>query len=185
MSIPASIKSLNGGVDVTSGVTPTGTIIALMGTTVPAGYLFCDGTVYNIMDYPNLATYFETNFGSKNKFGGDGTTTFAVPDLKGEFLRGAGTNSHTGCGNGSGVGTHQNPTFISRYWLSKNGNLVFRTNKSLSGDMVPLNQDSNTAPYGSTFENRSASGTAGTTTEDYTHYSLRPTNTCVAYCIKY
>ena len=70
------------------GFAPIGTIIAFMGTTAPQDYLACDGTVYNIADYPRLAQFFTDQFGSANKFGGNGTTTFAVPDLKGEFLRG-------------------------------------------------------------------------------------------------
>ena len=82
---------------------PTGCIIQMMGITAPTGYLECDGQVYNISAYTRLANYFESQFGLKNYFGGDGTTTFAVPDLKGEFLRGSGTNSHTTEGSGASV----------------------------------------------------------------------------------
>lgn len=64
---------------------PIGTVISFMGTTAPAHYLVCDGTVYNIADYSALADFIQTQFGSKNYFGGDGTTTFAVPDLDNEF----------------------------------------------------------------------------------------------------
>ena len=75
--------------------TPIGTIISYMGNNPPKDYLSCDGTVYNISDYQALADFINTEFGSYDFFGGDGTTTFAVPDLRGEFLRGTGTNSHT------------------------------------------------------------------------------------------
>lgn len=34
---------------------PTGTIISYMGNHAPEGYLICDGSVYNIKDYPQLA----------------------------------------------------------------------------------------------------------------------------------
>ena len=87
--------------------TPVGNIIAFMGNNVPAHYLYCDGSTYNIADYPELAEHFTTEFGSVNYFGGDGTTTFAVPDLRGEFLRGTGENGHSGQGDGSNVGDHQ------------------------------------------------------------------------------
>ena len=90
--------------------TPVGEIINYMGTIVPEHYLECDGKTYNITDYPILAEHIKTNFGSYNKFGGDGTTTFAVPDLRGEFLRGSGINNHANQGNGSAVGTHQDGT---------------------------------------------------------------------------
>ena len=40
----------------------------------------CDGSTYNIVDYPYLAQYFKDTFGTINVFGGDGITTFGVPD---------------------------------------------------------------------------------------------------------
>jgi len=62
------------------GFAPIGTEITQFGTISPQGFLKCDGTVYNISDYPDLATYFASQFGSVNYFGGDGLTTFAVPN---------------------------------------------------------------------------------------------------------
>ena len=79
----------------TIGSSLVGSIYSYMGTYSPFGYLACDGSEYNISDYPRLAEHINRHFGSYNFFGGDGTTTFAVPDLRGEFLRGTGTNSHT------------------------------------------------------------------------------------------
>lgn len=67
---------------------PIGTIVSFMGTAAPEDYLACDGTQYSISQYPALAAFFQAQFGSKNHFGGDGTTTFAVPDLRNLFLRG-------------------------------------------------------------------------------------------------
>lgn len=67
---------------------PLGTIISFMGLTAPAGYLACDGGVYDIAEYTELAFFFKAQFGAENYFGGDGTTTFAVPDLRNLFLRG-------------------------------------------------------------------------------------------------
>ncbi len=67
---------------------PIGTIISYMGLTAPQDYLACDGTAYHIADYPELAAFFKEQFGSVNHFGGDGETTFAVPDLRNLFLCG-------------------------------------------------------------------------------------------------
>lgn len=61
------------------GFTPIGTVIDIMRNTAPDYFLKCDGSTYNIADYPDLAQLFEDEFGSKNYFGGDGTTTFGVP----------------------------------------------------------------------------------------------------------
>lgn len=65
--------------------TPVGTILSYMGIIAPPHYLICDGTIYNITDYPILANHIKHHFGSYNKWGGDGIDTFAVPDLRGEF----------------------------------------------------------------------------------------------------
>ena len=67
---------------------PVGTVISYMGTTAPTGYLICDGAVKNVSDYPALAQHFKTQFGSVNYFGGNGSTTFALPDMRNLFLRG-------------------------------------------------------------------------------------------------
>lgn len=70
-----------------SGV-PTGSITSFLGTTAPDGWLLMNGTLYQIADYPNLANFIEEQFGTKNHFGGDGETTFAVPNLSGRFVLG-------------------------------------------------------------------------------------------------
>ena len=75
--------------------TPVGTIISVGcdSSLIPSStikyptddYFICKGTTLNIAEYPALADYFEDAFGSKNYFGGDGTTTFKVPDFTTDF----------------------------------------------------------------------------------------------------
>lgn len=60
-----------------------GMIQMFAGSTKPAGWLFCDGTVYNVSDYPELAEVL------RSTYGGNGTTTFAVPDMRGRFPLGS------------------------------------------------------------------------------------------------
>ena len=62
---------------------PTGSVFALATTTVPSGYLECDGSAVSRTTYSTLFTAISTTFGS-----GDGSTTFNLPDLRGEFVRG-------------------------------------------------------------------------------------------------
>ena len=69
------VNSEKGGIE----DTPVGHIIPYMGTIAPKHYLSCDGSEYNIADYPYLAQHFIDNYGVANQFGGDGTTTFTVP----------------------------------------------------------------------------------------------------------
>jgi microcystin-dependent protein len=53
-------------------------------------YLLCDGSILNIEDYKALFSIIG------NDFGGDGKTTFAVPDLRGAATMGVGTNKTSG-----------------------------------------------------------------------------------------
>ncbi len=63
---------------------PAGTIIAFGGSTVPPGWLLCDGSaVDRTGTYAALFTAIGTAWGA-----GDGMRTFNVPDLRGRFLRG-------------------------------------------------------------------------------------------------
>ena len=70
-------------VDSSKGIedTPVGELITKIGSTkIPAHYLACDGSTHNIADYPELAQCIKDEFGSFNYYGGDGVTTFAVPN---------------------------------------------------------------------------------------------------------
>lgn len=96
--------------------TPVGHIMSIMGLTSPVHYLICDGSEYNIEDYPKLAEYFQTQFGSINYFGGDGINTFAVPNISdNRYLKGS--NTDIGISEEEGLpdltGTISNDLFIT------------------------------------------------------------------------
>lgn len=57
-----------------------GMIIMHAGLTYPAGWLPCDGRLLNRVEYATLFARIGTTFGE-----GDGSTTFAIPDLRGRF----------------------------------------------------------------------------------------------------
>lgn len=66
-----------------AGVTvPTGSVFYLVSATVPNGYLEANGATVSRTTYSAL---WQT-LGSPNT--GDGSTTFTLPDLRGEFIRG-------------------------------------------------------------------------------------------------
>ncbi|ESK57547.1 phage tail protein [Acinetobacter tjernbergiae] len=60
----------------------TGTMELWTNSVCPAGYLECNGNIYPISSYPNLFAVIG------NTFGGDGVTTFAVPNMIDNFARG-------------------------------------------------------------------------------------------------
>ena len=63
--------------------TPAGTVIHVAMNTAPTGYLKANGALVSRTTYAALFTAIGTTFGV-----GDGSTTFALPDLRGEFIRG-------------------------------------------------------------------------------------------------
>ena len=62
---------------------PVGTVMEYIGGIAPRYYLLLDGSTHNISSYPELAELIKTTFGSYNYFGGNGTTTFGLPDMRG------------------------------------------------------------------------------------------------------
>jgi microcystin-dependent protein len=62
---------------------PTGSVHLMATTTVPSGYLKCNGAAISRTTYSDLFAIIGTTHGE-----GDGSSTFNVPDLRGEFVRG-------------------------------------------------------------------------------------------------
>jgi len=164
---------------------PVGTIIHYLGNTAPDGYLLCDGSTYNIADYLALATHFETQFGSKNHFGGDGSTTFKVPNLQGEFLRCTGTNPNANQGSGNNVGVHQDATQHVSIGVNQNeGDLWVQTlSKNNDVSLTDYDGDSYNVMGSSTGRWWRTTGTFNGNGVGL--YTSRPTNTSVWYCIKF
>jgi len=77
---------VNGGTGATSltGLqVPTATVLALATSTLPSGYLKCNGAAVSRSTYATLFAAIGTTYGV-----GDGSTTFNLPELRGEFVRG-------------------------------------------------------------------------------------------------
>ena len=69
-------------------ITPTGAIMAFAYALPESGWLLCDGRAVSRSTYAALFGAITTFYGA-----GDGSTTFNIPDLRGYFIRGFGTNS--------------------------------------------------------------------------------------------
>ena len=62
---------------------PIGTVLALAGSTLPNGYLECNGAEIGRVAYSSLFAIIGTTYGV-----GNNADTFNLPDLRGEFIRG-------------------------------------------------------------------------------------------------
>ena len=139
--------------EVTGGI-PAGAVQSFAMNTAPTGWLDCDGSEVSRTTYSTLYTAIGTTFGT-----GDGSTTFNVPDLRGEFIRG--WDDGRGVDNGRTFGSAQADELKShRHSIAFAGNGW----DAYTG----LNQ--------------------GTGVTDYTDYTggdeTRPRNIALLYCIK-
>ena len=70
---------------------PAGVIIPFAGTSVPTGYLLCNGALVSRTTYADLFAAVGTLYGA-----GDGSTTFALPDLRDRVLQGSSSTHAAG-----------------------------------------------------------------------------------------
>lgn len=82
---------------------PVGSVFWLATQTAPEGYLICDGSAVSRTEYADLFAAIGTTFGT-----GDGSTTFALPNLQAAFIRGAGSQD----GYSATFGEKQEATYI-------------------------------------------------------------------------
>ena len=149
------------------GLVPSGAILGFAMSAVPSGWLECDGSAVSRTTYAALFSAISTMYGV-----GDGSTTFNLPDYRGEFLRGydhgrgadpdAATRTNRGDGTtGNNIGTKQIDAFKAHA----------HTYNAFSGGALSA------AANGS-----SGSGTNSTSSVGDTE--TRPRNVYVMYCIK-
>lgn len=70
---------------------PTGMILLFAGTSIPEGFLACNGSNVSRTTYANLFSVIGTRYGS-----GDGSTTFTIPNLHRKFAEYTTTTSEVG-----------------------------------------------------------------------------------------
>ncbi|AZO96799.1 hypothetical protein D7D81_16835 [Halocella sp. SP3-1] len=118
--IQTAIENLN------LATTPTGSVFHFAASSPPPGYLECNGAEISRTTYADLYSVIGTTFGE-----GDGSTTFNIPDLRGEFIRGY--DNGRGVDSGRELGSWQSEELKShshgytRAW-SGNNNAMWHPN---------------------------------------------------------
>ena len=79
---------------------PAGTVAYIAGSAAPAGWLKANGAAVSRTTYAPLFAAIGTRYGA-----GDGSSTFNLPDLRGEFIRG--WDDGRGVDVGRAIGSHQ------------------------------------------------------------------------------
>jgi microcystin-dependent protein len=73
--------------------TPPGTVVAFLGPTPPSGWLAADGSMIDSQVVPQYAALVAVLRAAGSVFQGAGLSQAELPDLRGMFLRGVGTNA--------------------------------------------------------------------------------------------
>jgi len=137
---------------------PIGAVSLFAGNFTPPDCLPCDGRLVNISDYEALFTILGTTYG------GDGITTFALPDLRGRSIVGAGTrpgggtyyigeefgtetdtitnlNMPTQMGGGGQALNNDSPSLVMNYLIALTG--VFPSRNAIGVDDAPTSTSGN------------------------------------------
>ena len=149
---------------------PAGMVNAFAADNPPEGWLECDGAALSRTAYADLFSAINTTYGA-----GDGTTTFNLPDLRGEFVRG--WDHNRGVDSGRGFGEWQDaylPDVPRDGWGTTGGALGTAT----SGRLLV---GSGATEYREGLESIRASGSDRTLNANET----RPRNLALMYCVKY
>jgi len=155
----------------------------------PAGWTAANGAaVSRTVTYSGLYAAIGTTWGS-----GDGSTTFNLPDLRGVFLRGMGTNAN---GNVTAAGGAVGPASVGQTYYTADTYLNHNHTASQAAHTHTYTQVTTTAQAtggsGSNYFNASTTGTTSSTTPAVTvdtsttgGTETKPKNYGVLYCIKF
>lgn len=138
---------------------PAGSVIHTAASAAPAGYLKANGAAVSRVTYSTLFAAIGTTWGA-----GDGSTTFNLPDLRGEFIRGY--DDGRGVDAGRVLGTSQVDALESHV----HDCLVFDDTATIGA-----------AVTSGSAQRRAVTGTTGSTGTTET----RPRNIALLACIKY
>jgi microcystin-dependent protein len=153
---------------------PAGAVQAFAMNSAPAGWLAADGTAVSRSTYAALFSAISTTYGA-----GDGSTTFALPDLRGIFVRGSGSqtiggityNKTLAAKEGDALQGHKHPFSYLSITATPTGNAY--------------NVVSGTQYFTAASDVTSAPSTDGTNGTPRTANETRPANIALLYCIKF
>ncbi|MDZ7887764.1 MAG: phage tail protein [Pseudomonas sp.] len=153
---------------VASIVGETGQIAFYAMSSPPTGWLKCNGAAINRTTYATLFAAIGTTFGA-----GDGSTTFNVPDLRGEFARG--WDDARGVDTGRAFGSAQGDAFKAHFHSTvannQYGNFQYLADVGTGGNVG--------GGAGTSWSANAPFNDGGGSTE------TRPRNRALLFCIKY
>lgn len=163
--------------------TDTGAISWFAKNSAPTGYLKANGTAVSRSTYAALFAAIGTTFGV-----GDGATTFNLPDLRGEFIRG--WDDSRGIDSGRAFGSAQTGSFSN---IDAGATAAVISNRSASSGAAGVAQSdlgldaANLSDYPNALYGAIGATTGGTplNNTEQGYGVVRPRNIALLACIKY
>ena len=155
-------------------LTPAGAVQAFARSTPPLGWLRCNGAAVSRTTYNSLFAAIGTTFGA-----GDGSSTFNLPDLRGEFIRGL--DDGRGVDAGRLLGSAQGGALqFHNHLLPTGTGSSIAPQPNIPDATWSTTTDANSAlPNGAVATTYGESGTSGSFASE-----TRPRNIALLYCIK-
>jgi microcystin-dependent protein len=163
---------------IVSGGIPAGAVMPFAMNSAPSGWLAADGTEYSKTGtYAALFAAIGTTHGETNGSGGAGTSHFRVPDLRGIFVRGSGSQTISGITYDKTFAAKEGDAFQGHWHQLTNSTSVLRFagGSALGGNPQCLT-------YNLEVKDPTTDGTNGT---PRTASETRPANIALLYCIKH
>src|SRR5690625_4102845 len=142
------IMSQKAVTDALTRAVPTGTIMMFGANNAPDGFLICDGRAVSRTMYANLFNIIGTTFGE-----GNGSSTFNIPDLRDQFVRGASVERPVGNREQDQIRSHNHSATTSSA-----GN---HTHSASTGSAGSHNHSGNTGNAGNHTHTRSSKKSKG------------------------
>ena len=149
-------------------------------SSVPTGWLACDGSAVSRTTYADLFTAIGTTWGA-----GDGSSTFALPDLEGAFLRGVGAHNTSNKADGSDFGDSSRAvgSFEDDQFQGHRHRAAFQTNVHQAG--TGARYGVYISGFDTSYDGVGSPTGDGTNGAPRSGDETRPFNAGVKYCIKY
>ena len=158
-----------------SNAVPAGAVNSFAMNSAPSGWLSCNGNAVSRTTYAALFSAIGTTYGT-----GDGSTTFNLPDLRGEFVRGL--DNGRGVDSGRALGSAQSHAIENITGSITNARNDLSDGVTASGafsvSLGAAQFDANAGTNESLNISFDASRVVNTATE------TRPRNIALLYCIK-
>jgi len=112
---------------------PSGSVFCMAVATVPSGYLECNGAAVSRTTYSVLFAVIGTAYGT-----GNGSSTFNLPDLRGEFVRGF--DNGKGTDSGRSIATSQSAQNASHNHSMSVSGTTSNPTPTLTGDVRRISE---------------------------------------------